>query len=137
MSGDLTGLCLYMFMVMRNEEYFYINIDIKEEDNFIKFYNRVINLEVCVPKCHFPGTGFSQEKSGKFPVPSIREHPLPGPVSVPPFGTGQFPSRLSPENETGIHKFEISGKIPEIQYWTGNFLLATEISQNGCFYRKN
>ena len=60
---------------------------------------------------HYPGTGFFPEKSGKFPVPSIWEDPLPGPVSVLPIRTGQFPSRLSPENETGIPKFEISGKF--------------------------
>ena len=47
----------------------------------------------------------------KFPVSSIWEDPLPGPVSVPPIGTGQFPSRLSPKNETGIPEFEISGKL--------------------------
>ena len=64
----------------------------------------VSGLEVCVPECHFPGTGFFPEKSGKFPVPSIWEHPLPGPVSVPPFGTGHFPSCLSPQKETGIPK---------------------------------
>ena len=40
----------------------------------------------------FPRTGFFPEKSGKFPVPGIREHPLPGPDSVPVFGTGFFPS---------------------------------------------
>ena len=45
------------------------------------------------------------------PVPSIREHPLHGPVSVPRFRTGHFPSHLSPENETGIPEFEISGKF--------------------------
>ena len=73
-----------------------------------RFYG---SREVCVPECHFPGTGFFPVKSGKFPVPSIREDPLPGPVSVPPFGTGQLPSRLSPKNETGIPKFEISGKF--------------------------
>ena len=68
-------------------------------------------LEVCVPECHFSGTRFFPEKSRKFPLPSIREHPLSGPVSVPPFGTGQFPSRLSPKNETGIPKFEVLEKF--------------------------
>ena len=86
-----------------------------------------IKLEVCVLECHFPGTGFFPEKSGEFLVPSIQEDPLSVPVSVPPFGTGQFLSRLSHKNETGIPEFEISGKIPEIWYWTGNFLLGTEI----------
>ena len=37
-------------------------------------------VEVCFPDHHFPGIG-SFPESGKFPVPSIREHPLPGPVS--------------------------------------------------------
>ena len=64
-------------------------------------------LEACVPEFHFPGTGFFPEKYRKFPIPSIWEHPLTGTVSVPPFGTGHFPSRLSPKNETGIPKFEI------------------------------
>ena len=67
-------------------------------------------VEVCFPDHHFPGIG-SFPESGKFPVPSIREHPLPGPVSVLPFGTGQLLSRLSPKNETGIPEFEISGKF--------------------------
>ena len=48
-------------------------------------------LEVCTPECHFPGTGFFPKKSGKFPIPSIREHPLPSPDSVLAFGTGCFP----------------------------------------------
>ena len=79
-------------------------------------------VEVCVPECQFPGTGYFLKKFWKFPVPSIREHPIPGPGSVPAFGNGQLPSRLSPENETGIPEFEISGK-----FGTGNFLLGTEI----------
>ena len=36
-----------------------------------------IQIEVCVPECHFPGTGYFPKKFGKFPVPSIREHHLP------------------------------------------------------------
>ena len=68
----------------------------------------------------FPGKLISRSSS-------IREYTLPGPVSVPPIRTGQFLSRLSPKNETEIPEFEISGKIPEIRYWTGNFLLGTEI----------
>ena len=32
-------------------------------------------LEVCVPKCHFLGTGFSPKNSGNSSVPSIWEHP--------------------------------------------------------------
>ena len=48
-------------------------------------------IEVCVPECHFTGTGYFPKKSGKFPVPSIREHPIPGPDSVPAFETGCFP----------------------------------------------
>ena len=55
-------------------------------------------LEVCVPECHFPETEFFSKKSGKFPVPSIREHPLPGPASVPAFGTGFFPACFKPPN---------------------------------------
>ena len=57
--------------------------------------NKVIGLyqiEVCVPKCHFPGTRFFPKNSGKFPVPSIWEHPLSGPNLVPAFGTGFFPA---------------------------------------------
>ena len=69
--------------------------------------NMWMGVEVCIPECHFPGTGFFQEKFRKFPVPSIQEHPLPGTISVLPFGSGHFPSRLSPENETGIPEFEI------------------------------
>ena len=62
-------------------------------------------------RSRFLGTEFFPRKFRNFPVPSIRENPLPGPVSVPPFGTGQLPSRLSPENKTGIPEFEISGKF--------------------------
>ena len=76
-------------------------------------------MEVCLLECHFPGNFLSRAFGN-----------IPGPVSVPPFGTGQFPSCLSPENETGTPEFEISGKIPKIQYWTGNFLLGTEI----CYF---
>ena len=75
------------------------------------YYFEAYRLEVCVPECHFLGTGFFPQKSEKFPIPSIQEHPLPGPVSIPPFGTGHFPSRLSPENETGIPEFESPGKF--------------------------
>ena len=39
----------------------------------------------------FPGNQFFPKKNGKFPVPSIWEHPLPGPDSVPAFETGCFP----------------------------------------------
>ena len=42
----------------------------------------------------FAGTGNFPEKSGKFPVQSIREHPLPGPDLVPTFGTPYSWSRL-------------------------------------------
>ena len=59
---------------------------------------RMMKIEVCVPKCHFPGTGYFPKKSGKFP--SIREHPILGPDSVPAFGTGfkvRFISRIFPE----------------------------------------
>ena len=47
-------------------------------------------LEVCIPKWHFPGTRNFPEKSGKFPVLSIQEHPLSGPDLVPAFGTALF-----------------------------------------------
>ena len=79
----------------------------------------------------FPGNQIFQEKSGKFLVPNIQEHPLPSTVSVPPFGTGHFPSRLSPENETGIPEFEIwyfysrNSRNSEL---LRNFLLGTENS---------
>ena len=48
-------------------------------------------------------------KSGKFPIPSIWKHLLPSPNSVPPTQDWPLPipSRLSPENETGIPEFEI------------------------------
>ena len=76
-------------------------------------------MEVCLPECHLPGNFLSRAFGN-----------IPGPVSVPPFETGQFPSCLSPKNETGTPEFEISGKIPKIQYWTVNFLLGTEI----CYF---
>ena len=59
-------------------------------------------LEVCVPEYHFLGTGFFPKKSGKFPVPSIREHPLPGPESVPALGTGCFPVSFLVGKHLGI-----------------------------------
>ena len=43
-----------------------------------------IQIEVCVPECQLPGTGYFPKKSGKSPIPSIREHPIPGPDSVFP-----------------------------------------------------
>ena len=39
----------------------------------------------------FPRNRIFPKKYRKFPVPSIREHPLNGPDSVPAFGTGCFP----------------------------------------------
>ena len=51
-----------------------------------KWANRGLRSE-----CHFREPDFFK-KTGKFTVPSIREHPLPGPNSVPAFGTGFFPS---------------------------------------------
>ena len=47
-------------------------------------------IRVCVPECHFPGTGIFPEKSGKSSVPSIREEDVP----IPAFGTGYFPSSI-------------------------------------------
>ena len=76
--------------------------------------NSLYDLEVCVPECHFPGTGFFPKKSGKFPVPSIREHPLPSPNSVPAFGSGFFPSRLSPENEMGIPEIKLTTSLRQV-----------------------
>ena len=61
-------------------------------------------LEVCVPECHFPRTGYFPKKSGKFPVPSIWEHPIPGPDSVPAFGTGCFPVSFKVGKHSGIPK---------------------------------
>ena len=72
--------------------------------------------------------------SRKFPIPSIREHPLPGPVSVPPFWTGHFLSRLSPEKETGIPEFEILGKFlkfstgREISCWVLKYVVVTVLA---------
>ena len=51
-----------------------------------------LQLEVCIPECHFPGTGFFQKKSGKFLVLSIRKPPLPSPILEPAFGNGFFPA---------------------------------------------
>ena len=74
-----------------------------------------LQIEVCVPKCHFPGTGYFPKKFGKFPVPSIREHPLPGPDLVPAFGTGCFPVsyiRYQPRKvPSGIVYRGFSGKV--------------------------
>ena len=43
------------------------------------------------PNSISPKPDFSKKKSLKFPVPSIREQPFPGPDSVTSFGTGCFP----------------------------------------------
>ena len=50
---------------------------------------------------------FFPRKSGKFPVQSIRNQPLPVPSISCPFKTGHFPSCLSTKNATGILEFEI------------------------------
>ena len=63
---------------------------------------KVLGLEVSVPKWHFPGTGNFPEKSGKFPIPSIREHPLPGPDLVPAFGTALSPVSFKVGKHSGI-----------------------------------
>ena len=57
-------------------------------------HDHLLCLEVCVPECHFPGTGFFQKKSGKFSAPSIWEQPFPCPDSVTSFGTSCFPVSL-------------------------------------------
>ena len=73
------------------------------EQEFFVFY-RALAVEVYVPECHFQGTGF-------FPSRAFGNILFPVLSSIPPFGTGHFPSRLSPKNEMGIPEFEISGKI--------------------------
>ena len=72
----------------------YVIVVLKSYSGDWKF--TLYGLEVCVPECHFPGTGFFPVKSGKFPVPSIQEHPLPGPVStfVVPSWSRQFGNGL-------------------------------------------
>ena len=66
-----------------------------------KYLKDILNLYI-IPECHFPGTGFFLKKSGKFPVPSIREHPLPGPNSVQAFETGCFPVSFLVGKYSGI-----------------------------------
>ena len=56
----------------------------------------------------FLGNRIFPKKNGKFSVPSIWEHPLPGPNSVPAFGTGFFPSCFSSGN---IQEFPNASQI--------------------------
>ena len=73
-------------------------------------------LEVCVPECHFPGNRYFPQKSRKFPVPSIREHPIPGPDSVPAFGTGCFPVSFYKGFLGKVSKFGTTRDFSE-RYW--------------------
>ena len=61
-----------------------------------------MSLEVCVPECYFPGTGYFLKKSGKFPFLSIWEHPIPSSDSVPAFRTGCFLVSFKVEKHSGI-----------------------------------
>ena len=54
----------------------------------------------------FPGYQIFTKKSGKFPIPSIQEHPLPGPDLVLAFRTGipdwLFPGFFQVSKHSGI-----------------------------------
>ena len=82
-------------------------------------------MEVCLPECHFP-VNFLSRAFGN----------IPGPVSVPPFETGQFPSCLSPKNETGTPEFEILGKFPkfstgrDISCWVLKYVISFQTIQS-------
>ena len=82
----------------------------------LNLLSNILNTRGLRSRMPFPGNRIFPEK--------IRE--IPGPVSVPPFGTGQLPSRLSPENEMGIPEFEISGKFGtgrEISCWVLKYVI--------------
>ena len=64
----------------------------------------------------FPGNWIFPGKIRESSISSIWEDPLPGPDSVPAFGTGFFPSRLSPKNETEIPKFKLHIKIQDLSW---------------------
>ena len=65
----------------QNQTFYLTHSD--SESLFEHLFERLIlilicwNIEVCVPKCHFPGTGFFPKNSGNFPVPTNWEHPSP------------------------------------------------------------
>ena len=92
-------------------------------------------LEVCIPKCHFPGTWSFPQKSGKSSIQSIREHPLSRPDSVPAFRTGFFLFRLSLENETGIPKFNKKSNLNNGYCCLSYFFVSwvTEKDEKTCF----
>ena len=69
---------------------------------YIKLGCFYLLLEVCIPECHFPGTRFFPKKSEKLPIPSILEHPVPGPDSVLAFETGFFPACFRSGNIWGF-----------------------------------
>ena len=76
-------------------------------------------------------------KNGKSSIPNVREHPLPGPDSVPPFVTGFFPSCF----RSG--KIQIEAKIPDIcandksVFWGSFKKTHMQISYNIVKYAKN
>ena len=53
--------------------------------------DRCYSLEVYVTGLVLLGIKFFAKKSGKFPIPKIWEHPLPGPDSVPPIQDWPLP----------------------------------------------
>ena len=63
----------------------------------------------------FPGYQIFTKKSGKFPIPSIQEHPLPGPDLVPVFRTGS--SRLVSGRET-FGKFLNASRINKFRLFS-------------------
>ena len=92
-------------------------------------------LRVCVPGCIFGYQIFSW-KLRKITVPSIQDQPLPIPSNSWAFKTTHFRPVLVPNmkpefpNLNYICKFKT---FPRNQYWTGNFLLGTEI----CYIKQN
>ena len=107
------------FAKVSNVNFMLLRIGLKLENNLNNRFSKIkaeirqtwLNLEVCVPECHFPRTGFFPKKSGKFPVPSIREQPFQGrlcPVSW---------DWLLPGLVLGRETFRNSRTLPERNYY--------------------
>ena len=90
--------------------------------------NKGIRLEVSISECHVPGTGFFLKKSGKFPVPSIREQPFPGSDSVRSFGTGCFPVSFWVGKHSGIPEHFPNENQKSLKIWYYSRLFQTVLS---------
>ena len=61
------------------------------------------SLRVCIPECHFSGTGFFLKKSRKSSILNIQEHPLPVPTQSRNLGLAtSFPKITDQQDQAQV-----------------------------------